>query len=368
MLTNTSVGAHNWLLRPKAYNLKFHTRDCKGLECTNACPNILRPEHMNNTLQAPAATWGRGQAVHIGWTRNSHHGGFVRLSLVPLPLMHDRSAHEKFAIEYGCWETGAYNCTANGGWCGTDRNNTAYGRVISIPTTFPDGDYVVGYVWFGGLHHERERGQFPDHFSCSFVRISGGWPVHGTHRARWNAGDGGRLVVEGKCKTSSTRVGKCGNEGCGNIKAFYGTPQVFRGNNPKMITAEDVNVGLRTHTRVLSELKGICISDVCCNRICEGCGGSGCQLFSGGGKNCCMGAIRRSGRTCDKYLPPCVRHWVATSCSCQKEIRSCTVKKKNNSNVQVQSNGTFATSQPAFRVKHKYCNRGKHRHNSCSYD
>lgn len=305
-LTTVSVHAHNWLLRPKAYNLKFHTRDCKGLECINACPNFLPRRQMNNTIYDPAAIWQRGQKVDVGWARNSHHGGFVRLSLVPVPLMQDRAAHERFAIEYGCWETGAYNCNVVGGWCGTDRNKTAYGRTITVPTIFPDGDYVLGYVWFGGLHYQREHGQFPDYFSCSFVKVSGGAPVHGTHRARWVPGDS-HLDVDGKCKTSCTRVGKCGNEGCWNAKAFYGVPRVFSRGKPRAITADDVYMGLRTHTWVVSELRGICVSDVCCDRKCKECGGEGCGWFGGGGKTCCIGALRKMRRSCDDYPPPCVR-------------------------------------------------------------
>lgn len=306
LLTTVSVEGHNWLLRPIAYNIKFHTRDCKGLECTNACPNILPAQQMNNTPYAPAAVWRRGQPVHVGWARNSHHGGFVRLSLVPVPLMQDRSAHEQFAIEYGCWETGAYDCRAVGSWCGTDRNHTAYGRTITVPSTFPDGDYILGYVWFGGLHHHRKHGQFPDHFSCSFVKVRGGAPVSGTHRARWIPGDS-PLVVGGECKTSCTEVGECGNEGCWNVKAFYGIPRVFRQRKPEMVTTQDVDMGLRTHTSVVSELRGICLSDVCCDRMCGGCGGEGCERLRGGGRKCCMGAIRRMQRRCNEYPPPCVR-------------------------------------------------------------
>lgn len=300
----TTARSHNWLTKPEAYNKRFPTGDCRGAGCTNACPQILFPDEMRNTPNRPGAYWRRGQVVKVAWARNNHHGGLFRLSLVPVPKMHQRGAHATFALEYGCWESGEYDCGKEGDPCGTDRKKKAYRRYVKIPTVFVDGDYVLGYVWYGGLHFKKKHGQFPDFYSCAFVRIKGGKRVGGWHQPKWNAGYGDK-VVKGRCLTSSTSVGLCGNRGCKSRKSFLGVSSLFKGSPPKGINQWDVKRAFADGP--MNELLGLCREDVCCPRSCGGCGGGNCNKMRGGGKNCCFTSIKKSGRSCKKFAPPCVR-------------------------------------------------------------
>lgn len=304
IITAVTVDAHNWLTRPEAFNRQFKTSDCRGAECTNACPEILLPDEMRNTIHRPAEEWKRGQTVKIAWARNNHHGGMMRISLVPVPKMNVRGAHARFALQYGCWESGEYECAREGDSCGTDVRKRGYRRFVTIPSCFVDGDYVLGYVWYGGLHFKKKHGQFPDFYSCSFVRISGGAPVGGSYSPQWVPGNGDK-VVGGRCLTSSTSVGLCGNRGCRSRKAFYGIASIFKGGPAKKFTQWDVRRAFREGQT--NELQGLCREDVCCKKRCGSCGGPNCSRLPGGGSNCCFTAIKRSGRSCTKYPPPCRR-------------------------------------------------------------
>ena len=46
--------------------------------------------------------------------------------------------------------------------------------------------------------------------------------------------------------------------------------------------------------------------DVCCPRMCGGCGESGCSSRPGGRDNCCREPIREAGRSCLDTPAPCV--------------------------------------------------------------
>lgn len=296
--------SHNWLTHPPAFNPNFATRDCQGAECTNACPRILEPSRMRNTVGRPAATWARGQTVKVAWARNNHHGGLIRLSLVPVPQMNSRAAHARFALQFGCWESGEYACAREGDTCGTDRAGRAFKRHVRVPRVFVDGDYVLGYVWYGGLHFRRRRGMFADFHSCAFVRVRGGARAGGRHRAAWVAGTGAR-VVAGRCLTASTSVGLCGRNGCAWRRAFYGTSSRFRGRRPRRVSAGDVRRAFRGGSG--GELAGVCKGTVCCEKRCGKCAGVGCGAAPGGAAACCASTIERSGRRCDRVDPPCVR-------------------------------------------------------------
>lgn len=228
------------------------------------------------------------------------------ISLVPVPSMNSRNAHIKYALQYGCWESGEYDCRAAGDSCGTDKRKRAFRRWLKIPTTYPDGDYVVGYVWFGGLHYRREKGQFPDFWSCSFVKIRGGAPLGGWHRAKFVPG-WGRGIVGGKCQTSASGVGDCARYGCPQRRSFYGIPRPFNtGKVPPGISAGTVKAGFNSNSGDANEVTGLCKSNVCCEKRCGRCGGTRCNKLPGGDK-CCIGVIQRSGRPCSKFPPPCIR-------------------------------------------------------------
>jgi len=338
------VQTHSWQSEPPAYNEVFRTRSCRGSECTQACPSIFA-RGMKNSRERPARTWKRGQSVSIKWVRNNHRGGLVRMSLVPADQMMSKPWHKKLAIWYGCWESGAHRCS--GAMCGTDTDGTAFGRRMVIPSTFPDGDYVAAVVWYGGIEFMRERGQFPDYHSCSFVRIRGGTPVTSSFQPFWEAGDTGEFNHGGECRSAADEVGVCPKTGCRNAASWTVAKSFKGGRRPARITPWIVASAFRVRptftvsgsgrrnaptspvrtpppTRpppsrpsggnsrpgrggVFDLNKSICAGKVCCPKSCGACGGNGCAMRNGGRDSCCYLDILRKRRSCNNNAAPCVR-------------------------------------------------------------
>jgi hypothetical protein len=112
----------------------------------------------------PAATYKRGQMVTIKYNRNNHPpGGFIRMTLVPVSKIMDKAEHAKGAFHFSCWGAGVtqatqaeitrddkgFNIVGNDG----DQHSSPpayYSSDIIIPDVVPDGDFVLGWVWFGG--------------------------------------------------------------------------------------------------------------------------------------------------------------------------------------------------------------------------
>lgn len=300
-----ATSAHNWLTHPPTYNTRYSTESCDDMECVNACPEILSPEDMYNTYERPAVTWRRGENVKLAWAKNNHNGGLFRVSLLPMPLMHDKAAHSRFAFEYGCWESGEYNCREMGDDCGTD-SSEAYKRQITVPDIYEDGVYVLGYVWYGGLHYSRDHGQFGDFYSCSFVRIQGGAPVASSFLPKWIPGESEK-IEHGMCKTSSVTAGECEGEGCPEHRSFMGWASEFWKGYPPRITSAMVREGTKKHTNAAAQVAGIVRSNVVCPKTCGQCGGSNCSKKPGGGSNCCVSQVQNSRRSCETHMPPCIR-------------------------------------------------------------
>lgn len=272
---------------------------------------------MANTIAKPGATWSRGETVNIEWAKNNHGGGFMRLALVPVGVMNDRTWHERLTILHGCWHSGLTGCSGSAK-CGTDRDREAFARRVTIPTVFPDGDYVLGFVWYGGVR--KHQGFFPDFFSCSHVRIARG-PLGGRHSPFFEAGNGpSEYVRDGKCYTSAKFIGDCGNTGCLRKPAFWAVPRSFAGgSSPESITPELVEramevdeeeVGVDDREGELGKENvpgGLCKGRICCKKECGKCGGPGCRFRAGGEDGCCMQNIKRSRRLCKEgTAPPCL--------------------------------------------------------------
>lgn len=315
MLLSVHLGlGHNWLVKPMAFNTNWKTVSCEGSECTAACPKVLQPDKMNNMMEKPAATWRRGDTVRICYSRNNHRGGFARFSLVPVNVMNSREWHSKLTLFHTCFDGGAESCRSEGVPCGTSRDTT-HCRNVRIPTVFPDGDYVLGHVWYGGLHYKQTHGQFPDYYSCSFVRIQGGYTKCVDYKPFFNPGSVKRgssmekSIRNGMCHSASMTIGECGMKGCWDMPAKWGVPSMFQRNrNVEAVTCDLVNTAKKEQSEEKHVLAGICKNDVCCHEMCGKCGGRGCNNRPGGGENCCNGAIKRNrGRTCEKFPPPCIR-------------------------------------------------------------
>lgn len=224
--------AHSTLTDPEPYT----HRVCKGLQC-KSCPDFPNKSQMINTEANPEVTWSRGENVSISWAKNNHDGGFVRLSLVPVKHLMNESVHDALTLYKGCWEQGQYECQSR--FCGSDKKKRVFRRFITIPNVAPDGVYILGYLWYGGIHWKRKLGQFSDYHSCSFVKIEGGNTLNGSYQPFFDAGKiESRFESDppGKCLTSADRPLDC-KTGCDFTPVFYAIPKTFQeGNIPEPIT------------------------------------------------------------------------------------------------------------------------------------
>lgn len=232
--------AHSWIKEPLTYNRRFVGK-CRGSECDRACPQT-RGVTPNNTQEAPEATYMRGQTIRVGWMKNNHRGGFARMSMVPVKSMWERTVHTLLAFYYTCWDSHIHNCGSGFESCGSDKNGEAMQTTVTIPTCLPDGDYVMGWVWYGGLHSNRKTGKFADYFSCAHVRISGGAALTQTCTARFVNGNTGESVRDGKCQSGSDQPGYCKeNDDCLSRPASFMVPRPFASGQSKTFTLDDVN-------------------------------------------------------------------------------------------------------------------------------
>lgn len=244
----------------------------------------------------------------IRWTKNNHNGGFIRLSLIPITQMFDALSFRKLAFYYGCFEQGVFACREKNETskcskcsdCGSDPF-IAFRRTIQVPTIVPDGTYVLGFIWYGGLDFTRQRGKFPDYTSCSFVKIEGGTPISKSYKPIFEPGDTGRFqVVKGKCLSYFSQPGQfiSFNDSAKKLP-FYGKPVPFNKN-------ERIAVLRPTDFESSDGESGICNSQVCCHLSCGECGGFGCGERPGGAHNCCESVILRSAVKCSSGTVPCI--------------------------------------------------------------
>lgn len=183
----------------------------------------------------PAAVYKRGQNTLIKYQRNNHGpGGFVRYSLVPLDKMMDKESHARNAFHFGCWGENAADAKTmelgRDAWGFSlvggdgklhDGPIGFYYSNITIPQVVPDGLYVLGWVWYGGMGGGMKEnkpdnpypiGLFADYWSCSFVEISGG-PVKMLYtpvfkndlQSFWPEGCNAHADAPGQCKYEPCR-------------------------------------------------------------------------------------------------------------------------------------------------------------------
>lgn len=179
--------------------------------CSGPCPNPEYHLRYDMPKENPAATWERGQSVVIHYSKNNHEGGFVRLALVPIDEMYNKTTHNFMSFFYACWSSAdGYQCSEKERYrdCHYDLDNRAWKTTVTIPTTYPDGVYVLGWSWYGG---GATYGSFGDYYDCSYVRIRGG-PLTDTAQAVFQPGP---LYPNG-CQSSVDRLGLCKTEPCGS--------------------------------------------------------------------------------------------------------------------------------------------------------
>lgn len=235
----TLAAAHYNIKSPAPYN----PIDCNPPQCRGPCPPIWSrgKARARNSPSNPSAVWRRGQEVTIDWHRNNHEGGFYRRTLVPVKYMNSKAWHKKMAFDWGCWEQGRFMCGKSAP-CGTDKKGFAYRNKMRVPNVYPDGDYVFGMVWYGGVHFRRKRGFFSDYYTCSYVRIKGG-ALAASHTPTYTPGRSHRRVPAGQCLTSKLNIGQCGGEECTG-PTFNAVPGVFsNGKTPPKVLLKDLDSG-----------------------------------------------------------------------------------------------------------------------------
>jgi len=100
----------------------------------------------------PVTTTTRGADFPVRWFKNNHLGGFVRWTLVPVHLAQSHEAHDEGAFEWGCFSAGHLKCTPadKEEHCGGDLTGSAFHATVRVPTNIADGEYMLGWSWFGG--------------------------------------------------------------------------------------------------------------------------------------------------------------------------------------------------------------------------
>lgn len=143
------TAAHSALYSPKPN----HPSDCanipgRRLRCVGhgetACPQTKDPDGVGGSSARPAAIYARAQRVTFLYYKNNHAPvGFVRWSLVPARRYQSVAAHAAMAFWWNCWGSGFHDCAGDA--CGTDKKGHAWSAAVTIPTSIPDGDYVLGW-------------------------------------------------------------------------------------------------------------------------------------------------------------------------------------------------------------------------------
>lgn len=159
------VVAHSVLWSPKPNN-RADCTDIRGrrLKCNGkgntACPDTWKPNEWGHSWKRPAATYRRGQHVTFYYHKNNHGpAGFTRWSLVPAAKWRSVKAHQRFAFWWNCWGSGFHTCRK--GTCGSDRRKKAWATKVIIPTSIPDGNYVLGFGTLGAIARWREWCRWP---------------------------------------------------------------------------------------------------------------------------------------------------------------------------------------------------------------
>jgi hypothetical protein len=266
LLLASTASSHSFLIEPTADWTNQQQPECRigkpdgpqfahfdAMNCPGPCGetgNIRNHAEFFSESQGHTKL-SRGQKLYMKWTKNNHQSGFVRFTLVPKSQRMSKEIHENFAFHHACWEAGEIGCE-NGDFCGTDEKRRRYQTEVEIPSVFPDGEYILGWAWYGGTMYRdgSEKAEFGDYWSCANVEIRGKIAADG----KWY--DDSSLVPEyrpvfipgmndkslNKCKSSVNRLGVCATEPCyGRYEASWQVPAGFEnGQSPAPVRAADV--------------------------------------------------------------------------------------------------------------------------------
>lgn len=196
--------------------------------CPGPCPRTDIRYDMNK--DNPSMIVRRGQRVHIRTLANNHEGGFSRWTLVHVRDMMNHNKHRQNAFLWSCGDTGRKYCSRRYRTrdCFFDISNVHYNHYVRIPKIYPDGVYVLGWVWFGG---GGTWGFFGDYYDCAFIEIRGGPGPVASHRPEFIPGNS-HLSRNGKCRATVNDVGICKREPCeggGRFTKLFKPRQFERG-------------------------------------------------------------------------------------------------------------------------------------------
>lgn len=234
---------------------------CDVVSVQPGFPVVTRPE-------LPAAVYKRGQMVTIKYQRNNHGpGGFVRLSLVPVEKMMNKNVHKQNAFHFSCW--GSNPVTAKANELGRDKQGFSlvggdgklhdgpvsyYTTNAIIPQVVPDGNYVLGWVWYGGMggsirtnlpQTPHKTGLFADYWSCSFVQIQGGKPLAQSYTPVF-VNDFKNVWTDG-CNSANDHPGVCKYEPC-IVPGKIQKPLEFKNGTPKPLKQQNFVSGFTGRT------------------------------------------------------------------------------------------------------------------------
>lgn len=175
----------------------------------------------------------------------------------------DKHVHNRNAFHYSCWGAVVVEATPEerfrdkqgfsivGGDGKLHNLPVSYYEVkVKIPAVVPDGVYILGWVWYGGVGgsvirntpaHPNLKGHFADYWSCSYVKVQGGAPLQRRFTPRFEPNL--RQFWGNGCVSANDAPGRCRIEPC-TVPAKIQRPLQFKdGQTPKDITAE--NFGAR---------------------------------------------------------------------------------------------------------------------------
>lgn len=172
----------------------------------------------------------------------------MRLTLVRPEDMMKKTAHTRNAFHFSCWGANVRVATKKertvDRWgfsiAGNDGENhpfppAYYETEAVIPRCVPDGDYVLGWVWYGGVESSVKgngkqepgiNGVFGDYWSCAFVKVRGGELRNEEEKVFVN--DMQEYSNEG-CMAVSDRPGICAREPCFGKGTFQKPSEFKRG-------------------------------------------------------------------------------------------------------------------------------------------
>lgn len=207
-----NASAHQSIVYPSPISFQLACRIDNHTNCPGPCPNQKLRKDQNSS--DPSTTVERGETIPIHIAKNNHVAGLNRWTVVRVKDMFSHNAHRKGAFLWTCGDANITKCTTRNMErnCRVDRKNEYYRMKIRIPTVYPDGNYVLGWSWYGGATKRGRHGSFGDYYDCMYLRIKGG-EKEDNWRPTFDA-KGSLTGKDGQCMATTNKLGDCWREPC----------------------------------------------------------------------------------------------------------------------------------------------------------